>query len=177
MTKSADSELRIARIEERSIVSLTLVHAVVDTARDRLALAAPLQATRADPSSLWVGPEHWLLVSGEQPVDILLERCNKALGDILHIAVDQSSGLAVFRLEGYGARALLAAGSGVDFRPGGFKVNDCCRTRLARIAVIIVALDRNTFDVYVDSSYANYLHRWLDDEALAPDLPAAGGCQ
>ena len=177
MTESADTELRVARIEQRSIVSLTLARAGVDAASERLALAAPLQATAADPSSLWVGPEHWLLVSGEQPVEILLERCNRSLRDILHIAVDQSSGLAVFRLEGRGARSLLAAGSGVDFRPGRFKVNDCCRTRLARIAAVVVALDGICFDIYVDSSYASYLQAWLDDEARAPDLPAAGACQ
>jgi sarcosine oxidase subunit gamma len=93
----------------------------------------------------------------------LIEKCEDALSEVLHNAVDNSSGLAVFRIVGPGARDLLAAGCGIDFRAKKFPVGDCCRTRFAQIAAVIAADDAEHFDIYVDRSYEGYLDEWLRD--------------
>ena len=95
--------------------------------------------------------------------DLLVKRCEEALADVLHDAVDNSAGLAVFRLTGPGARSLLAAGCGLDFRDDKFPVGSCCRTRFTQIAAIIAAVGPERFDIYVDRSYEVYLDEWLRD--------------
>jgi len=93
----------------------------------------------------------------------MIEGCEKSLADVLHNAVDSLAGLAVFRLTGTGARDLLAAGCGIDFRDEKFPVGYCCRTRFAQVAAIIAAEGPEQFDIYVDRSYEVYLGEWLRD--------------
>ncbi len=93
----------------------------------------------------------------------MVEECEKSLVDVLHNAVDNSAGLAVFRLTGTGARYLLAAGCGLDFRDEKFPVGNCCRTRFAQVAAVIAADAPERFDIYVDRSYEKYLDDWLRD--------------
>ena len=61
------------------------------------------------------------------------------------------------------AGQILAAGSGVDFRPEKIAIHTCCRTRLAQIAAVIVAENPEQCDIYADRSYGNYLNDWLTD--------------
>ena len=93
----------------------------------------------------------------------MVEECEKSLADVLNNAVDYSAGLAVYRLTGTGARDLLAAGCGLDFRDDKFPLGTCCRTRFAQIAAVIVAEGGEHFDIYVDRSYEKYLSDWLSD--------------
>jgi len=158
-----NSQVSIERIEDLSIVSLKISSKSLDSAIDRLQLAVPMSASKGDPRSLWFGPDRWLLVSGLKSAESMLEECEKSLADVLHNAVDYSAGLAVFRLTGTGARDLLAAGCGIDFRVEKFLVGNCCRTRFAQIAAIIAAEGPERFDIYVDRSYEVYLGEWLRD--------------
>ncbi len=163
MAEQNNSGVRIERIENLSIVSLKVSSKSLDSAIDRLQLAAPISASGSDPRSLWFGPDRWLLVSSSISADLLVKRCEEELDDVLHNAVDNSAGLAVFRLTGPGARDLLAAGCGLDFRTGKFLVGDCCRTQFAQIAAVITAEGPEQFDIYVDRSYEVYLGDWLRD--------------
>ena len=124
---------------------------------------AALLGLSGDPRSLWFGPDRWLLVSDSKSADSMVEECEKSLADVLHNAVDYSAGLAVYRLTGTGARDLLAAGCGLDFRDEKFQVGTCCRTRFAQIAAVIVAEGPEQFEIYVDRSYEKYLSDWLRD--------------
>jgi sarcosine oxidase subunit gamma len=160
-----NSGVSIERIDDLSIVSLKVSSKSLDSAIDGLQLAAPLSANGSDPRSLWMGPDRWLIVSSSMSADLLVKRCEEALADVLHNAVDNSAGLAVFRLTGTGARDLLAAGCGIDFRDEKFPVGNCCRTRFAQIAAIIAADGPDRFDIYVERSYEKYLGDWLRDSA------------
>ena len=163
MAEQNNSGVSIERIENLSIVSLRISSKLLGDASDRLQLASPQSASGSDPRSLWIGPDRWLLVSSSISADSLIKSCEEALADVLHNAVDNSAGLAVFRLTGPGARDLLAAGCGLDFRDDKFPVGTCCRTRFAQIAAVIVAEGAEQFDIYVDRSYENYLSDWLSD--------------
>ncbi len=165
MAEQNNSGVSIERIDDLSIVSLKVSSKSLDSAIDGLQLAAPLSASGSDPRSLWMGPDRWLIVSSSMSADILVEKCEEALADVLHNAVDNSAGLAVFRLMGAGARDLLAAGCGIDFRDEKFPVGNCCRTRFAQIAAVIAADGPDRFDIYVERSYEKYLGDWLRDSA------------
>ena len=165
MAEQNNSGVNIERIDDLSIVSLKVSSKSIDSAIDGFQLAAPLSANGSDPRSLWIGPDRWLLVSSTMSADLLVKKCEEALADILQNAVDNSAGLAVFRLTGTGARDLLAAGCGIDFRDEKFPVGYCCRTQFAQIAAIIAADGPERFDIYVDRSYEKYLDDWLRDSA------------
>ncbi|MFQ5983482.1 MAG: sarcosine oxidase subunit gamma [Woeseiaceae bacterium] len=175
MPDQGNNGVSIERIEDRSIVSLKVSRNSLDGVGDRLQLAAPLRASNGDPQSLWVGPDQWLLVSDAASPDAIIEHCRASLADVLHNAVDNSAGLAAFRIDGLGTRELLATGSGVDFRPAAFSAGRCCRTRFAGIAAIIVAQDSQQFEIYVDRSYEIYLSAWLSDSLKIAACAGAGG--
>ena len=165
MAEQNNSGVSIERIDDLSIVSLKVSSKSLDSAIDGLQLAAPLSASGSDPRSLWMGPDRWLIVSSSMSADLLVKRCEETLADVLHNAVDNSAGLAVFRIAGPGARDLLAAGCGLDFRDEKFPVGNCCRTRFAQIAAVIAAEGPDRFDIYVERSYEKYLGDWLRDSA------------
>ena len=175
MAEQCNNGVSIERIENLSIVSLKVSSKSLESARDTLKLASPVSFSGSDPRSLWFGPDRWLLVSSSISADSLLKNCQEALVDVLHNAVDNSAGLAVFRVAGPGARDLLAADCGIDFRPEKFPVGYCCRTRLAQIAAIIAAEGPEQFDIYVDRSYETYLGEWLRDSLSISDRAADSG--
>ncbi len=129
-------------------------------------------ATKSESKCLWFGSDRWLFVSESITADSLVKKCQETLADVLHNAVDNSAGLAVFRVAGPGARDLLAADCGLDFRSEKFLVGNCCRTQFAQIAAIIVAEGPEQFEIYVDRSYEEYLGEWLR-ESLSISARAA----
>ncbi len=175
MAEQGNNGVSIERIDNLSIVSLKVSSKSLGSARDSLQLASPVSASGSDPRSLWFGPDRWLLVSEAISADSLIKKCEEALADVLHNAVDNSAGLAVFRVAGPGARDLLAADCGLDFRSEKFPVGNCCRTQFAQIAAIIAAEGPEQFDIYVDRSYEAYLGEWLRDSVSISARAADSG--
>ena len=177
MAEQFNNGISIERLENLSIVSLKVPRKSCDIAHERL--ASPLSTTESEPKCLWHGPDRCLLVSDSLMADSLVKKCQEALADVLHNAVDNSAGLAVFRVAGPGARDLMAADCGLDFRTGKFPVGTCCRTRLAQIGAIIAAQGPEQFDIYVDRSYEAYFGVWLRDSlsisarTASPSIAAA----
>ena len=129
MSEVSSPIVTVERIELYTIVSLKVVRDSLDNARERLALASPGRVSPGNPESLWLGPDHWLIVSSSLAAQNIVEECSDALTDILHSAVDYSAGLAVLRVMGPGARQSLASGTGIDLRPRQFPEGTCWRTR------------------------------------------------
>ncbi len=176
MAEQCINGISIERIENLSIVSLKVSRQSTNVARERLALASPSSATESEPKCLWLGPDHCLLVSDSTTADSLVKKCQETLVDVLHNVVDNSAGLAVFRIVGPGACDLLAAGCGLDFRTEKFPFGNCCRTRFAQIAAVIAAEGPEQLDIYVDRSYEAYLGAWLRD-SLSISVRAADSCR
>jgi sarcosine oxidase subunit gamma len=149
----------IERIGNPSIVSLK----VSRKAHFKSQLASPSSVADGDPRSLWIGPDHWLLISNSMKSDSIISNCKEWLGQTLYNAVDYSAALSVLRICGVNAGELLATGCGLDFRPEKFPIGMCCRTRLAQIAAVIVRETAEQFDVYIDRSYGTYLLDWLNE--------------
>ena len=156
-------DIRLEKPAERAVVSLRVSRAAAGDAGRRLGLAPPLCAAGEDPQSLWLGPDHWLLVGRRQSAPEMIERCATGLSGLLHNAVDQSAAYGVLRIGGRGAREVLASGSGLDFRERSFPRGGCRPTRLAQVAAVIVAADADAFELYLDRGYGKYLLDWLED--------------
>ena len=165
MAEVSSPIVTIERIELYTIVSLKVVRDSLDNARERLALASPGRVSPGNPESLWLGPDHWLIVSSSLAAQNIVEECSDALTDILHSAVDYSAGLAVLRVMGPGARQSLASGTGIDLRPRQFPEGTCWRTRLAQIPAVIVANSEDYFNVFVDRTYGSYMEDWLEESS------------
>ena len=167
-------DIRIETAPDRSLVSLRVSRQAAGDAGQRLELAPPLCAAGEDPQSLWLGPDHWLLVGGRQSASAIIERCANGLAGLLHNAVDQSAAYRVLRIEGRGAREVLASGTGLDFRERSFPQGGCCPTRLAQVAAVIVSAGTDAFELYVDRGYGEYLLDWLQDSLVVANDAARG---
>ena len=163
VAEQGNNNVSIDRIGNPSIVSLRVSRKMLDGARDNLQLASPSGTSDGDPRSLWIGPDHWLLVSNSMTPASIVSNCKESFGETLYNALDYSAGLSVLRISGANARELLATGSGLDFRAEEFPIGTCCRTRFAQIAAIVISEGEEQFDIYVDRSYEAYLRAWLMD--------------
>ena len=158
------AEIRIAPgfAGHRSLVRLRVAMPDADRAAAQMQLPTePLRWAGADPTAMWVSPDQWLLASAAGSPEQLIRRCEIALGDILHHATDASDALICIEVEGAGARGLLAMLSGVDFDATRLWAGQCVRTRMAKVAVLVRALDNDRFELFVDRSVGEYLERWL----------------
>ena len=164
------SRNQIETLDLGTVVSLKVARAKLQQARDLLDLANPLTAKHGEPRSVWMGPDHWLLMSDTQMPSQLIKQCDTALGDLTFSAVDFSDALIAFRLSGESVRELLGASCGLDFRVGKFNPGNCQRTRFAQISVTIECEERNQFLLYIDPSYTEYLGNWLKRDNLKLSL-------
>ena len=76
MAEQSNGGVNIERVENLSIVSLKIARKSLADVPDKLRLAAPVSATDSDPRSLWLGPDHWLLVSNSKTPDVIVSGCN-----------------------------------------------------------------------------------------------------
>ena len=146
----------------RALVRLRVPLAAAAQAAARLDLPVePLSSRRAASSALWIAPDQWLLIDDTASSSSVIEDLRSRLGTVLHSATDASDALACFLVAGSGVRSLLAMGSGVDFDRRSFGPWKCVRTRFAKLSVVIRALEADRFELFFDSSAAEYLEGWL----------------
>jgi len=124
-----------------------------------------------DPLVLCVRPGEWLLCSEHSPAAVLFAELSQALesGGLANVStlVDNSDGLAVFRLSGTAAPWLLAKISCLDFVAAAASGQYAARTRMGRVAVVVsyhqlVGTDSEfVYDLIFDRSIAAYLWELL----------------
>ena len=110
----------------------------------------------------WLGPDEWLVETGEQHAPGLADELAEALAGY-HAAVnDVSGGHVALRISGADARTVLAKGCTLDLHPREFCPGQCARTGLAKATVLLcVDDDAPTCTVIVGRSSSDYLCRWL----------------
>ena len=135
-------------------------------------LALPLVpntvTSRGDRRALWLGPDEWLIVGpdGKQATEALWVGLSGVFGSI----VDVSANRTVLEIRGSKARDLLAHGVAIDLDPRSFGSGRCAQTLLAKAQVILERRDESAFQLYVRTSFANYVASWLLDAAADPSL-------
>jgi sarcosine oxidase subunit gamma len=115
--------------------------------------------------ALWLGPDEWLVVDAPGTEAKLVADLRKALAGLHAGVTDVTDGRTVIRLNGPNVRDVLAKGCALDLHPRAFGPAHCAQTRFAKATVILHQLDAQTFDVYVERSFADYLWRWIEDAA------------
>ena len=122
-------------------------------------------------SSLWLGPNEWLLVSNDEiPKEtntyeleqVLFDNISKTnLGAITNV----TDHFTIFSLSGSNIFEVLSKGCPFDFSSDDFRDNKVVQTILNHVDVTIHRTSENDVDLYVRRSFAGYLWDWLKDSA------------
>ena len=88
-------------------------------------------------SVAWMSPDEVLLLVPLGEVQAVMSHLEQALAGTHFLAVDVSDARATFRVQGQGAREVIAKLCPVDLDPAAFQAGDMRRTRAAQVAVAI----------------------------------------
>ena len=113
---------------------------------------------------LGAGPGRWLVRNSAAMPDL------KAPDDIA--LFDLSDAWRLFQIGGIAARRLLASGCPLDLAPGSFAAGRCATTRLDEFSVILCCAGPDTYEMYVERSYAEDLRARIVLRAAALSAPA-----
>ena len=131
---------------------------------------------------LWLGPDEWLVRTGDGAEGALASRLREGVGEGFAAITVVSDAYAIFEIAGADAVRILAQGTGIDVDPRAFGAGRCARTRFAKMRALLHAAgdeagDRGAADtggaggaggavrayhLYVPRSYAHYAERWLE---------------
>ncbi len=122
-------------------------------------------------TSLWLGPNEWLLVSNDEIAkdtntyeleQMLFDNISKSnLGAITNV----TDHFTIFKLSGSNIFEILSKGCPFDFSSDGFGNKKVVQTILNHVDVTIHRRNENDVDLYVRRSFAAYLWDWLKDSA------------
>jgi sarcosine oxidase, subunit gamma len=133
-----------------------------------LGVALPLDPNTTSDSgartACWLCPGEWLIICPGEDEQPLAERLGEVLRFHFASVVQLSGGQTVFRLEGEGARELLAKGCPLDLHPRVFEIGRCAQTHLAKAPVLLLPIPGG-IDLIVRRSFADYLWQWLEAAA------------
>ena len=174
-----EQELRDATVTGARAVALqetpflTLLSVRVDPvaaagARVGAALGASLPTACGQTSSsgahttLWLGPDEWLVVSTAD-ADPLIRSLLDALGGDPGSVVDVSANRTTVELSGPSARLVLEKGCPVDLHPWSFTRGMAVATIVGPVPVLLWQVGEASYRLLPRSSFADYLARWLID--------------
>ncbi len=127
-------------------------------------------------TTLWLGPDEWLVVGAPGREGELANRLRQALQGQHAAVVDVSEARTTIVVAGRNARELLQKGTPLDLHPRAFEPGHCAQTGLSRANVILHQIDASPrYDLYVQNSFADYLWNWLERAAAESGLGVIDG--
>jgi sarcosine oxidase subunit gamma len=146
--------------------------AFLAAAEEALGLTLPLTAgglaEGAAHRALWLGPDHWLIVTGEGQGPALAASLKDRLRGLFAAVLDVSGARMRLRLGGAAARQVLASGCTLDLEPPAFPAGHALQTPVGNATVILHCLDAGQgeaepiYDLYLPRSQALSFWRWLE---------------
>ncbi|QIE55135.1 sarcosine oxidase subunit gamma [Pikeienuella piscinae] len=119
----------------------------------------------------WMAPDELLLVTGYAAAPGAVGALKSVLAGRHHLVADVSDARAVLRVEGLGARELIASGAPVDLSPDAFGPGDLRRTRLGQVAAAFWAGSDGAFTLICFRSLGAYVFEWLANAARSGARP------
>ena len=115
-------------------------------------------------TSVWLGPDEWLVNSLPGDESSLQRDLNIALTDVHHSVTNVSDNSTIIQLSGPNARSAIMKGCAVDVHPRALNPGGAFQSNLAAASVIMWQRDLiPTFNIMVRASFASYLWKWLLD--------------
>ncbi|MGW5122688.1 sarcosine oxidase subunit gamma [Streptomyces sp. NPDC004069] len=151
-----------------TMVSLRVDPAAEAAGRIGSVLGAPLPehcgaTARTGPhTTVWLGPDEWLVLSLSDGPAFAAELLDALAGDPGAV-VDVSANRTTLELSGPSARAVLEKGCPLDLHPRSFGPGRAVATRVGPVPVVLWQADDTTYRLFPRSSFADYLARWLID--------------
>ena len=126
----------------------------------------PLKANSAsiDPQRqlLWMGPDEWLLKTGDGQGGAMVSALSAALQGQHSAVVEVGHGNTTLKLQGPGAADLLARGCPLDLHVRAFPTGSLAQSHVAKANVTLLCLQAGThYELTVRRSFASYLFEWL----------------
>ena len=122
-------------------------------------------ATADDSAVAWMSPDELLIMTPYAEVEAALAKIDKALKGSHYLAVNVSDARAVLRVQGQGAREVMAKLSPVDMSADGFTPGMFRRTRMAQIPAAFWMPDADAVQIICFRSVADYAFNLLKDAA------------
>jgi sarcosine oxidase, subunit gamma len=119
---------------------------------------APGTSRGVSPRLIWMSPS-----------EVLMLRCpDAALGSTKGavIVTNASDILVSWRISGALAADFLAKGCAFDFDHGDFGIDRSAQTRFAQVFVTVDRATSDSYDLYIERSYARYFETWLTDATI-----------
>jgi sarcosine oxidase subunit gamma len=117
---------------------------------------------------IWLGPDHWLVVTNEGEAPALVTGLQEALASQFTAVIDVSGARMRLSLAGPAARDVLASGCTLNLDPSVFPAGHALQTPVGNATAIIHCLADGTYDttptydLYIPRSQALSFWRWLE---------------
>ena len=134
---------------------------------DALPTAPSTMVSGGEATTIWLGPQEWLVTSESRDGESLESTLRDAVSEHGGAAIDVSAQRTTLRLRGTRARDVIAKGCSLDSHPAVFGPGAAAQTVLGQAGVVVIPLSNNGTDyrLIVRSSFARYLADWLIDAA------------
>lgn len=120
-------------------------------------------ARHGDVTLFKVGPEQFWFVSASDKWGATLR--DAVLGEVGSFLMLSHSRARLF-VDGDVARQVLSTGIGLDLHPSAFPVDAFALTELQHTATLLHRVAADRYELYVPSTFAEWIWEWLSDAAL-----------
>lgn len=169
------------KIRDRGVVGMVTIRgdlasdAFRDAVKDATGAAPPDvrgYVPAGDGGLGWMAPDELLFVCPYETAPAAVDKLNAALAGEHHLVVDVSDARAVFRIEGAGARELIAKGAPVDMSPGAFTPGMLRRSRLGQVAAAFWLESDGSLTLVCFRSVGAYVFSWLKNSCMDGARPS-----
>ncbi|MFI7099161.1 sarcosine oxidase subunit gamma [Streptomyces sp. NPDC050161] len=127
-------------------------------------------ASAGSGTTLWLGPDEWLVVAPPGAPARTAELAAALAGEPGSV-VDVSANRTVLELRGPAARQVLEKGCPLDLHPRAFGRGQAVSTQVGPVPVILWQTGGDSYRLLPRSSFADHLARWLMDAMSEYALP------
>jgi heterotetrameric sarcosine oxidase gamma subunit len=106
--------------------------------------------------------QYWWIAAGSASMVRLAQELPAAAGTVTML----SAGRVRIRITGPAARDVLAKGIALDLHPAAFQVGRSAQTGLHHTGVFLERVGDDSYEIYVQRTYAESIWEWLIDAAL-----------